>query len=296
MTFQSQFIEANGQTLHVTSAGEVEAPVMLMLHGFPEYWASWADIAESFADRYRLLLPDQRGYNLSFKPNEQDAYDTKHLVEDMRALLDVLAPGQRVVLCGHDWGASVAYAFAMRDADKVSHLIIANGVHPICFQKSLLAGGAQTDASQYINLLRSEGLEEKLAANNFEKMMMMLEKFSSAPWLDEEAKNGYRAAWAHEGALSGMLNWYRQSPLSVPVSGTAGQDLPITDDMLEKYRISMPHLLLWGMQDTALLPESRDGLDRFCADLTLHEHANASHWILHEQPDWVVEKMNAFLR
>lgn len=295
MTFTSEFYSANGQNLHVMSAGPKAAPVMLMLHGFPEYWASWSKIADSFADRYRVILPDQRGYNLSSKPTEDGAYETKHLVADMKALLDLIAPDQPVVLCGHDWGASVAYAFAMRHSDLVSHLIIANGVHPVCFQKALLAGGPQTDASQYMNLLRSSGIEEKLSANNFEKMMMMLEKFSSAPWLDDETRAAYREAWSHGGALTAMLNWYRQSPMIVPPSGTPAQELPITTEIVKKYPVSMPHLLLWGMRDTALLPEARTELDQFCDNLTLHEHSDASHWILHEQPAWVVEKMREFL-
>ena len=295
MKLTSQNFDINGQSIHAMIAGAEDAPVMLMLHGFPEYWAAWAQVASHLATDYRIVLPDQRGFNLSSKPQPQEEYETKHLVADMVGLMEELSPDRRFILCGHDWGASVAYALAMRNAERVSHLIIANGVHPMCFQKSLLAGGPQTDASQYMNVLRAEGSEERLRANNFAKLLSMFEKFSAAPWLNEDIRNEYRTAWSITGALSAMLNWYRGSPMVVPPSGTPGKEFTITDAMQEKYRITMPHLLLWGAQDTALLPEAREDLPLFCDDLTVHETDDASHWILHERPEWVAQNIQKFL-
>lgn len=293
--WRSRIVATNGIDLHVVTAGPDDGPVMVMLHGFPEYWTAWAQVARRFADRWRLILPDQRGFGRSAAPQGVAAYDTKHMVADLAALLDALAPGRKIVLCGHDWGASVAYAFAMRHADRVDRLIIANGVHPVCFQKALLAGGAQTDASQYMNILRAEGIEQRLSENGFARLLSMFEKFSAAPWLDEATRRAYRAAWSGEGRLSAMLNWYRASPMAVPESGTPAKPLPIRDEMREKYRITMPHLLLWGMQDTALLPEARADLAAFCDDLTVQEFDDASHWILHEKPDDVAAAMKGFL-
>ncbi|MGI9356728.1 MAG: alpha/beta fold hydrolase, partial [Rhizobiaceae bacterium] len=184
----------------------------------------------------------------------------------------------------------------MRHADRVSHLVIANGVHPVCFQRALLAGGAQTDASQYMNVLRAPESDTRLAANGFEKLLNMFERFSSAPWLTGEVKEAYRAAYGQPGALPAMLNWYRGSPMVVPESGSAPKPLPITPEMQEKYRIRMPHLVLWGLDDVALLPEARADLNSFCDDLTVEEIAGTSHWILHEKPDLVAEQIRAFVR
>ena len=292
---KSQTFKANGIDIHAKVGGPIDAPVIVMLHGFPEYWAAWAQVAEHFIDTHRVVLPDQRGFNLSFKPPRVEDYDTKHIVADLADLIEQVSPNASVILCGHDWGASVAYAFAMRHADKVSKLVIANGVHPICFQRALLAGGPQTDASQYMNVLRTKGSEEKLSADNFSKLLGMFEKFSAAPWLDEAIRDAYRAAWSQDNALPTMLNWYRSSPMIVPESGVPGKDFPITSDMYGKYKISMPHLLLWGRQDTALLPEAREGLGGFCADLKLLETDDASHWILHEKPEWVAQQIREFL-
>ncbi len=295
MVFKSQLFKCNGQTIHAKTAGSDDAPVMLMLHGFPEYWKAWANVAEHLADTYRVVLPDQRGFNLSSQPQEREAYETKHLVADMLSLSDQISPNAPIILCGHDWGASVSYAFAMRHSDRVSKLIIANGVHPMCFQKSLLAGGPQTDASQYMNVLRAEGSEEQLARDNFRPLLNMFEKFSAAPWLTEDVKDEYRSAWAQNNALSAMLNWYRGSPMVVPETGAPPQPFPITPEMEEKYRISMPHLLLWGQQDVALLFEAREDLPKFCNDLTVKETPDASHWILHEKPEWVAKEIHQFL-
>lgn len=295
MSLVSQNFTCNGQTIHAKVGGAKDAPVMMMLHGFPEYWGAWAPVANLLMDEYRIVLPDQRGFNLSSKPKERAAYETKHLVADMIDLVDQVSPNAPVILCGHDWGASVAYALAMRHADRISHLVIANGVHPMCFQKALLAGGAQTDASQYMNVLRSEGSEERLRANNFERLLGMFEKFSAAPWLTDEIRQDYRETWSHPGALSAMLNWYRGSPMIVPKSGTTGKDFPITGEMEKKYAIPMPHLLLWGTQDTALLSEARADLSRFAAELEVVEAEDASHWILHEKPDWVAHNIRRFL-
>ncbi len=293
--FKDQFLTCNGQSIHLKTCGPKDAPVMLMLHGFPEYWAAWAQVARFFTDQYQVVLPDQRGFNLSSKPTDLEAYATKHLVADMIALSDQISPDKPIILCGHDWGASVAYAMAMRHPTRISHLIIANGVHPICFQKALYAGGEQTKASQYMNVLRAKTSEQRLKENNYERLLGMLKKFSSTPWLTDEIADEYRIAWDQTGALSAMLNWYRGSPMVVPQTDAPPTPFSITKAMQEKYTIAMPHLLLWGKDDTALLPQAYADLGKFCPDLTIKQTNNASHWILHERPEWVANNIHQFI-
>ena len=120
-------------------------------------------------------------------------------------------------------------------------------------------------------------------------------RFSSAPWLDDDIRDAYRTAWDQPGALSAMLNWYRGSPMVVPQSGQPGRAFPITAEMRRKYRITMPHLLLWGAQDSALVHEAREDLGQFCEDLKVVEQEHASHWILHEKPRWVAAQISEFL-
>ena len=203
------------------------------------------------------------------------------------------SPDRPVLLAGHDWGASVAYALAFRHPDRVAKLVIANGVHPMTFQRALLAGGAQTKASQYMHVLRDPASDERMVEDGHRRTFNMLEKFSAAPWLTPERRAAYAKAW--EGALPTMLNWYRATPLVIPRPDDEPKPFPFTEEMLARYRVRMPHLLLWGMQDTALLPEAREGLEEFCDDLTLREIDGASHWLLHERPDEVAEAMRGFL-
>ncbi len=293
--FTSNYFTRDDITLHYVSAGSPDAPLMVFLHGFPEYWTAWQPVFSQFIDDYHVVAPDQRGFNLSSKPSGISAYDTKHMVADLSALVDHLSPDRDIILCGHDWGASVAYAFAMRHAERVQKLIIANGVHPICFQKALFAGGAQTRGSQYISRLREECMEDVLGANDCKKLFSMLEGFSPTPWLDSKTRKGYLDAWTQPGALSSMLNWYRASPMVVPGMDAAPREMIITDEYRQKYAIKMPHLLLWGMDDPALLPESRENLDQFCRYLKVVEVNGANHWIIHSHGEIVVREMRKFL-
>lgn len=291
----SQYFEHGDIRLHYMSGGKQDAPCMVFLHGFPEYWAAWHPVFGQFVDDYYVIAPDQRGFNLSSKPQGVKAYDTKHMVADLLALIDHISPNRPIILCGHDWGASVAYAFAMRHGSRVEKLIIVNGVHPMCFQKALFAGGAQTKGSQYMNRLREPGMAEVMSANGFKKMFGMLEGFSPTPWLDDKTRQGYVDAWSQPGAVGNMLNWYRASPMVVPPMDAPAKPMIFNDAQKQKYAIAMPHLLIWGMDDPALLPEARVDLGEFCDDLTIVEVEGADHWIIHTHDDLVAREIRKFL-
>ena len=291
----SQYFENGDIRLHYMSGGDRHAPLMVFLHGFPEFWIAWEPVFSAFAQDYHLVAPDQRGFNLSSKPSSAADYDTKHMVADLLALIDNLSPNQPIILCGHDWGASVAYAFAMRHGVRVEKLIIANGVHPMCFQKALFAGGAQNKGSQYMNRLREPGMAEIMSANGYKKMFGMLEGFSPTPWLTDDIRARYLEAWSQPGALEAMLNWYRASPMIVPPIDAVPKEMIFDDSQRRKYRIAMPHLLIWGMDDPALLPEARADLHEFCDDLQVVEIAGADHWIIHSHGERVAAEMQKFL-
>lgn len=295
MHFRFDFAEVNGISLHYAACGEPHAPLILFLHGFPEYWAAWADVMPHLAGDYFCVAPDQRGFNLSSKPGNQSDYAARHMVEDACQLAERLAPGRPIVLAGHDWGASVAYAFAMRHPDRVSRLVIANGVHPGTFQTALLTDPEQIAASQYFHLLRDPKAEEVMSRDNYARLMGMLERFSQTPFLTEDAKARYRDAWAQPGALTAMLNWYRASPIYVPEAGTT----PDPDKALkidpEQLRITMPHLLIHGIEDQALRPSSFAGIEAFAPQVEVHRVEGAGHWILHERPGLVAETMKEWL-
>lgn len=291
-----EFVDLGAVRLHVASAGDPAEPLIICLHGFPEYWAGWADVMERLADDFHVVAPDQRGYNLSGKPSGVEQYRVKHMVADLAALADRLSPGRPFVLAGHDWGASVAYAYAFSRPERLSRLIIANGPHPFTFQKAIIDEPEQRAASQYINRLREPGMEKRLAEDDFARLMRMFAGFSATDWMTPQMQQGYREAWGQQGALEAMLNWYRASPVVVPAAGETPAAVPILALPDETFLVRLPHLLLWGEADTALRPSCLAGLERFAPKLTMKRIAGAGHWLLHEKPDEVAASMRAFLR
>ena len=293
--FAHEAVAVNGIELHCATCGMREAPLIIFLHGFPEYWAGWARVMPHFADRYFCVAPDQRGYNLSSSPAGVESYAVKHLVEDIRQLADHFSPGKRFVLAGHDWGASVAYAFAMFHPARLDRLVIANGVHPVPFQTALLTDDAQIEASQYFHLLRSPKAERVLSDDGFARLLKMLTGFSNVAFLDDKAREGYIAAWSQPGALTGMVNWYRASPIYVPEAGTTPDPALALKADPERMKIRMPHLLLHGVADRALRPASFEGLEAFAPRLDVVRFEDAGHWILHEKPGQVADAIGRWL-
>jgi pimeloyl-ACP methyl ester carboxylesterase len=288
-------VAANGLEFSCLTGGDPDAPLLLMLHGFPEYSGAWEEMIERLSDAFFCVAPDQRGYGGSSKPAETEAYAPGKLVSDALGILDHYRPGgaARAVI-GHDWGASVAYALAMRAPERMERLVIANGVHPIPFQKALAAGGDQTEASQYIRFLREPDAHDKLAQDDFSGLMRMLSVKMDMSWMSPERLERYKQAWRQPGAIKGMVDWYRATPLVVPPSGCAVPQDALPDFDEQAMRIRVPHLLIWGMQDGALLPESRAGLERLCDDLTVKELAGCDHWLIHQKPDEIAAMIRDF--
>jgi epoxide hydrolase 4 len=288
-------LKVNGIDLHVRSMGNPRAPLMLFLHGFPEYSGAWDEVLPRFADDFHTVAPDQRGYARSSKPEGVEAYGVKHLVRDVLGLAEHHSPERPFVLVAHDWGASVAYATAMAAPARISKLVIINGVHPGPFQQALLEDDAQRQASSYMHYLRDPRAEERLSANRFEKLMGMLTRFGPQAWLTPARREAYLEAWSQVGALTGMLNWYRASPLVVPKPGEAVDAATAIKLDPARFRVRMPHLVVWGMDDRALLPVARATLPAYCDDLTVHEIAGADHWVVHQRTDEVVGHVRRFL-
>ena len=281
---REETVHLGGQPFHLRRWGDDSLPVLLMLHGFPEYGGAWGDLATRLAHRFHCVAPDQRGYGQSWAPEDVDSYGAAQLTGDMAALIDHLGRGP-VHVIGHDWGAAVAYGLAMFRPDLVQRLIIANGVHPVPFQRALAKGGAQCEASQYIRFLRRPDSHDILAENDFDKMMALFSAKMDLSWLAGDLARTYKDEWARGGRLKTMIHWYRASPLIVGEPGVVLDDLPPLP--LDKLHVRCPHLLIWGDGDTALLPETTEGLEEFAADLTRVDIPGADHWLIHQQPDAV---------
>ncbi|WP_334192965.1 alpha/beta fold hydrolase [Pararhodobacter sp.] len=264
--------------LHLHRWGDPSAPPLLMLHGFPEYGGAWAGVAAHLPER-SCIAPDQRGYGLGPAPEGVEAYRIKHLVADIAALIEEL--GAPVPVVAHDWGAAVGYALAIRRPDLVSALVVVNGVHPGPFQRELAKGGAQSAASAYIDYLRDPGAEARLSAEDFAGLRRLFAAKMDMSWLTGPVLDAYLGQWSRPGVLTGMLNWYRASPLRV---ARPGEPLDLPEMPVEAGRVPVPHLVIWGEDDTALLPVCLEGLEAWCPDLTIHRLPGADHWICHQKP------------
>ena len=282
---QTETVQLNGQPFLLRRWGDPALPPLLLLHGFPEYSGAWAELAPLLTERFFCVAPDQRGFGQSWAPEGVEQYAGGQLAEDMAALIARL--GGKATVLGHDWGAAVAYGLAMFHAPKVERLIVLNGVHPVPFQRALAAGGAQTAASQYIHYLREEGAEDRLSADNFAKLLALFSAKMDLSWLSGARLEEYRTEWARPGRLKAMLNWYRASPMRLGQPGEALDDLPVWP--VEKMQVRCPHLLVWGEDDTALLPEATEGLEEFAPDLTRKTVAGADHWLCHQKPAEVAD-------
>jgi pimeloyl-ACP methyl ester carboxylesterase len=288
-------VSANDIQIAVRAEGSPGGPLILFLHGFPEYSGAWDEVLPALAGSHHCIAPDQRGYFRSSKPEGVDAYRVKNLVRDVLALGERYSPGRPFVLVAHDWGASVAYATAIAAPGRIARLAVINGVHPGPFQRALIEDEAQRAASAYMHYLRDPRAEERLSANTFEKLIGMLSRFGPQPWLTPEKQARYVEAWSPPGALTGMLNWYRASLLIVPHPGEQVDTAKVMKLNPAQLRIRMPHLVIWGMDDRALLPVSRASLPDYCDDLTVREIANADHWVVHQRPSEVIGHLRDFV-
>ena len=209
-----------GKPFHALAAGTPGRPLLLFLHGFPEYSGAWEEVLPLLADRWYCVAPDQRGYGRSWRPEGIENYRVSALVADAAAMIARFAPeGRAAAVIGHDWGASVAYALAIRLPELIDRLVILNGVHPAVFQQVLAEGGAQTAASQYITWLRAERSEEVLAADGYARLLSLFGGDMDLGWLTPKRRADYEKAWGGAAGLRAMIDWYRASRIVVPEPG-----------------------------------------------------------------------------
>src|SRR5271156_1331227 len=252
-----EYAEVNGVRLHYVSAGK--GPLIIFLHGFPEFWYEWKDQLPEFAKDHHAVAPDMRGYNLSEKPAGVDHYQMKELAEDVRALAEHLGY-KKFILVGHDWGGGVAWSFAIAHPEYLEKLVIINCPHPAILARELAENPAQQKASQYMLFFRSAQAEQMLSANNYAGLVeAVLGDGLKTGVFTEADKQAYIEAWSQPGALTGGLNYYRAANLGPPAPEAPAAPQADATSMLVK----VPTLVIWGEKDTALLTGNLDGMDQF---------------------------------
>ena len=293
MTGERRIALTSGVSLNVALAGPEDAPPVILLHGFPESHRTWRALVPLLEDRFRLVMPDQRGFGASDKPQDVEDYATDKLVGDLYALADSLGL-ERFALVGHDWGGAVAWAAAIHGDPRVERLAIVNSPHPLIFQKSLIEDPAQREASQYMRAFREPGMERAIAAMGIETFFdKSFARHVDMSRVSAEERQRYIDDWSRPGAMTAMLNWYRASKVVVPPPGITA-DIP--DWLIGAFpTIKVPVLVIWGLDDKALLPVQLEGIGEVGDDVRVVPLKGVGHFAPWEAPHQVAAALVPFL-
>ena len=307
--FQDNYIEANGQRFHYASVGK--GPLVLFLHGYPSFWYQWKDqMAEIGRDHLAVGL-DMRGYNLSSRPKEVDAYKMPLLVEDIRQVAEKLAGrGNKFTLVAHDWGANVGWVFAMFHPEMLDKLIIVNGAHPFLSERELRENPAQRYASNYFfvfNKFLAPG-EQPVNENDTRESAT---RRASVGFVDAEVKAGryteedrqaWIAAWSQPGSTTAGLNYYRANHRNAPFNDLhPASTIPTSWSAAEVTKgaksttINVPTLVIWGLRDTAILPGHLSGLEKWVPNLSVRLYPEDDHWVMMQKAVPVAKDIRAYI-
>lgn len=282
-----------GVTLNVAFAGPEDGPAIILLHGFPESHRTWRGMVPLLEGKYRLIMPDQRGFAGSDAPQDKSEYATDKIVADLFALVDRLGLDD-FCLVGHDWGGAVSWAAALKGDPRLTRLAIVNAPHPVIFQKSLIEDADQRAASQYITAFRTPGFEAAVESMGWETFFdKSFGNHVDLALISPEERAEYIEEWSQPGVFTAMLNWYRGAAVVVPPPSVT---VPLPDFLLRAFpKVTVPTLVVWGMKDKALLPLQLDGLDTLVEDLRVVRVEDAGHFVPWEKPQAVAGALETFL-
>ena len=276
------YAELGDTRLHYVEAGT--GPLVLLLHGFPEYWYGWRQVLGPLASAgFRVVAPDTRGYNLSSRPKEVSAYETAVLAEDIHGLIHALGAESAMVV-GHDWGGTLAWTIAMNHPEAVERLAILNAAHPRKLSQGL-HHPSQLRRSWYFFFFDLPDVPESVVqANHWHFFRHFLR--DARPEFTPADTDHYIAAWSQPGAATGMINYYRSSVRASPKKAEAALR-----------PIKAPTLVIWGEEDRYLgsdlaEPERDDvpNLDR------VERVPGASHWVHHDEAERVTQLLVDFFK
>jgi epoxide hydrolase 4 len=265
------YVDSNGVKIHYASIGS--GPLIVMIHGFPDYWYTWRKQMEGLSDKYQCVAIDQRGYNLSDKPEGVENYAIPMLVGDVIAVIKHFGKDKAIIV-GHDWGGAVAWALALSAPQYVDRLIILNLPHPRGIMRELTHNPKQQAASAYARNFQKEGSET------------MVKPEQLAFWVtDPDAKQKYIEAF-QRSSIKAMLSYYKANYPREPYQ----------EDPSPVVKTQMPVLMFHGLKDTALLSDALNNTwDWMGKDLTLVTIPDSGHFVQQDAADLVTRMMRAWL-
>lgn len=277
-----EYIETNGITLHVAVTGPEDGNLVIVLHGFPDFWYGWRKQIKMLAEAgYRVVVPDQRGYNKSDKPKGKRAYVIDELQQDIIGLIKHYKRRDAVII-GHDWGGAVGWHLTSTHPELVQKFISINIPHMGVFPQALLKTPSQLIKSLYMVFFQIPVLPEKiLGIRNFKNTAQVLKGSSKKGTFIESDIGEYKQAWSKSGALTGMLNWYRALPLSWK--------------HINKENIKVPVKIIWGEKDRFLSKRLAEESLQFINATSVTLINRATHWVNQEEAETVNKEILKFL-
>jgi epoxide hydrolase 4 len=307
--FTDHYAEVNGQRLHYASVGQ--GPLVLFLHGYPSFWYQWKDQMLEMGKTHQAVGLDMRGYNLSSRPEGLEPYRMPHLIEDVRAFAEQIAgKGKKFTLVGHDWGANVAWVFAMFHPDMLDKLIIVNGAHPFISERELNENPAQRYASNYFfvfNKFLAPGEQPPIENDTPERAMQrartgFVEAEVRAGRYTEQDRQMWVGAWSQPGSTTAGLNYYRANHRNPPFNDRhPASTIPTSWSAKEVTKgartttIKTPTLVIWGMQDTAILSGHLSGLEKLVPNLSLKLYPSDDHWVMLAKGKELAQDMRRYI-
>ena len=272
----------SGLSLHVVEAGREGDPLLMLLHGFPEFWWAWRKQITPLAEAgYHVVVPDMRGYNESDAPQEVAAYHIDTLATDVVAIADAFG-ADRFHFVGHDWGAVIGWWVAAKHPGRLKRVVLMDGPHPDVWGKQAPKHPTQAIRSTYVAFFQLPWLPEAtLGAFDFAGLRAMMQGSAKADTFEPGALDLYAEAWAHPGSVTAMLNYYRA--------------LRERSTENEPARLAPPTLILWAGEDRFLERHVAEAGRDLCDDGRLEFVEGASHWLHLERPERINARIVAFL-
>lgn len=283
-TIEHAYIKTNEITLHIAQQGPKDGDLILLLHGFPEFWYGWHKQIDYLASQgFRVWAPDQRGYNLSDKPDKVSDYRIDQLAADVAGLIKASGK-EKVFLVGHDWGGIVAWRVARVYPELLHKLVILNAPHEAAMKEQVLHHPLQIVKSSYIAFFQLRHLPEKLLSlSNWEPVAKVLQNTSRKGTFTEEELQHYRIAWSNSNGMRTMINWYRALVSKADESNLSN-------------RVTVPTFVIWGAQDQFLGSDLATKSLEFCDNGQGILLGEATHWVQHEESEKVNQCILDFVK
>jgi len=285
LKLKSQYIETNGIRLHCKVGGA--GKLLILLHGFPEFWYAWHHQIPALMEEYLVVVPDLRGFNKSDKPKGVHNYKLPILVKDIKGIIETFGQ-EKAMLVAHDWGAALAWELAYDYPEMVEKLMILNGPHPYKMFTNLLFNIRQIFSSWYIFYMQIPFLPEYLMKRNLDQLF---ERFLVGWSVNKDAFSEsdlekYKEVYRDTATIKAAMSYYR--------AGVRYAHLLLNG---KNKKVQCPVQILWGEDDHALTAKLNDNIEDLCAkNCEVIYIPNCSHWIQHEQPELVSKHILSFLQ